>query len=194
MLRADNCTCVSRNDFNLADIGPLVYEHPQSSRFHKKEVNCVSLNERITSVDKLRSWTDKIPFHYEYTAGVAGEKFLRGLREGKILASECPKCRRRYLPPKMYCVDCFVGLKKYREVGPPGMVSAVTESYVDFQGRRLKSPRTYVYVTYSGVTGGLVQRAEGKGLRFGDKVTPKFKPSAMRTGSLLDFEFVRITV
>jgi uncharacterized OB-fold protein len=153
----------------------------------------LSLGERITSVDKLRSWTDQIPFHYEYTAGVAGEIFLRGLKEGKILASECPRCRRSYLPPKMYCVDCFVPLEKYKEVGPEGTVTALTESYVDFDGKRLRTPRTFAYVTYRGVTGGLVQRAEGKGLKEGSRVAARFKPSSKRSGSMLDFEFVRVT-
>jgi uncharacterized OB-fold protein len=152
----------------------------------------VSLGERITSVDQLRAWTDQIPFHYEYTAGVAGEKFLRGLKDGRILASECPKCRRRYLPPKMYCVDCFVRLDRYREVGSRGTVVALTESHVDFSGKRLKSPRTFAYVTYSGVTGGLVQRVEGKGLKQGDKVVPRFKQASKRSGSMLDFEFARV--
>jgi hypothetical protein len=137
----------------------------------------------------LRSWTDQIPFHYEYTAGVAGEKFLRGLQEGKVLVSVCPKCGKSFLPPRMYCVDCFVEAKKYKEAGPKGTVSALTESYVDFEGKRLVSPRIYAFVTYSGVTGGLVQVTSGRGLRVGSNVIPKFKPVPQRKGSMLDFEF-----
>jgi uncharacterized OB-fold protein len=148
------------------------------------------LSERITRVDELRSWTDQIPLHYEYTAGVAGEKFLRGLIEGKILAAKCNKCGKRYLPPKMYCVDCFVEIKKFRRVPLSGTVSAITESHVDFEGKRMAKPKVFVFVTYPGVTGGLVQAASGKGLRTGTKVTPRFKPASKRTGSLSDFEFV----
>ncbi len=148
------------------------------------------LNERIESVDQLRSWSDEIPFHYEYTAGVAGEKFLRGVKEGKILASKCQKCGRKYLPPKSYCVDCFAGIDSYVEVGPTGRVTALTESHVDFAGRRLSAPKAYVFVTFDGVTGGLVQAANGDGLKIGARVEPKFKPATKRTGSLLDFEFV----
>jgi uncharacterized OB-fold protein len=153
----------------------------------------LSLGERINRVDKLRSWTDQIPFHYEYTAGVAGERFLRGLKEGKILAAECPRCRRSYLPPKMYCVDCFVKLERYRVLGQEGTVTAVTESHVDFEGNRLKSPSTFAFVTYRGITGGIIQRVEGKGIKTGDKVTPRFKPASKRSGSMLDFEYVRPT-
>jgi uncharacterized OB-fold protein len=153
----------------------------------------MSLGERITSVDRLRSWTDQIPFHYEYTAGVSGEKFFRGIQEGKIIASRCRKCGKSYLPPKSYCVDCFAPIETYREVGPEGKVAALTESYVAFDGRRLKTPRTFVFVSFRGVTGGLVQVATGRGLEVGAAVVPKFKPASKRTGSLLDFEFARVS-
>jgi hypothetical protein len=145
--------------------------------------------ERITRVDRLRSWTDQIPFHYEYTAGVAGERFLRGVKEGKILAAECPSCGKSYLPPKMYCVNCFVATEKYREVGPTGVVSAVTESHVGFDGRRLNKPQQFVFVRFKGVTGGLVQR--GEGLRKGDRASARFRPESRRKGSLRDFDFVK---
>ena len=56
------------------------------------------IGERIESVEDVMQWTDTIPFHYEYTAGVAGEKFLRGLIEGKILAGYCPSCEESSLP------------------------------------------------------------------------------------------------
>jgi len=181
-----------QNDFNLIPVRTKADAPRSSSQDGRKEFD-LSLGERITSVDKLRSWTDQIPFHYEYTAGIAGERFLRGLKDGRILVSECPRCRRSYLPPKMYCVGCFVPLEKYKEVGLEGTVMALTQSCVDFDGRRLRAPRTFVYVTYRGVMGGLVQRAEGKGLKEGSKVTPRFKPASKRSGSMLDFEFVRVT-
>jgi uncharacterized OB-fold protein len=148
------------------------------------------LSERITRVDKIRTWPDQIPLHYEYTAGVAGEKFLRGVQQGKILGSACSRCGKVYLPPKMYCIDCFERIERFTEVRLPGTISGLTESYVAFDGARLKKPRTLVYVTFRGVTGGLVQSASGPGLSMGGKVVPKFKAALKRTGSLLDFEFV----
>ncbi len=146
------------------------------------------LNERITSVDEFRAWTDKIPLRYQYTAGVAGEKFLRGLQDGKILAAKCAKCGKSYLPPKMYCVDCFVPISVYYEVGPEGRVGALTESHVDFHGNKLPSPVSIAFITFKGVTGGLIHRIDGEGPRIGTKVVPKFVPRSARKGSLLDIE------
>ncbi len=144
--------------------------------------------DRMTSVGALRSWTDQIPFHYEYTAGVAGERFLRGLKEGRILASVCGECGKRYVPPKMYCTDCFAEAKRYVEVGPRATVAALAESHFDFEGRRLAKPTTFAFLTFKGATGGLVHYAAGKGLEIGSAVEARFRPGKARKGSLLDIE------
>jgi uncharacterized OB-fold protein len=146
------------------------------------------LNERITSTDEMRAWTDKIPLRYEYTAGLAGERFLRGLKEGKLLAGRCKKCGKTYLPPKSYCVECFAAIEEFVTVGPRGTVAALTESWVDFQGRRMKNPSTFAFVMFKGVEGGIIQRAEGKSLRIGSAVEPRFAPESARKGSLADIE------
>ena len=151
------------------------------------------LGERITSVEKLRSWTDQIPLHYEYTAGVAGEKFLRGIQQGKILASRCRKCGKSYLPPKAYCVDCFAKVDDYVSVGPEGKVAAVAETFVGFDGRELEDPKTFVFVTFRGVTGGLVQAAAGRGLKIGDRVVALFRQGSKRKDSLPSYEFARVS-
>jgi len=51
---------------------------------------------------------DKPKARYSYTAGQALSVFLNGLKEGKILGRKCNKCGRIYVPPRMYCEDCFV--------------------------------------------------------------------------------------
>lgn len=145
------------------------------------------LQERISSADLLRSWTDRIPFEYEYTAGVAGEKFLRGLQLGKVLASRCGNCGKMYLPPKMYCVDCFLEIRNYRDVGSRASVGAIAKSHVDFEGKRLERPRTFAFIVFEGVTGGLVHYAVGdEKITIGAKVKPKFKPPGQRKGTMLD--------
>lgn len=146
------------------------------------------MRERITNVDELRTWKDKIPFHYEYSAGVAGEKFLRGLKQGKILAAKCPECGKRYLPPKMYCVDCFEEIGDFEEVGPAGKVAGITEAYVDFEGKAVSEPRQFAFITFKGVTGGLIHRLVGEGLRVGSNVIPRFAESSKRVGALTDIE------
>jgi hypothetical protein len=141
----------------------------------------------------MRSWRDKIPLHYEYTAGLAGEKFLRGIQEGRILASRCPKCGTRYLPPKAYCVKCFDRITTYRDVGPTGKIAALAESFVNFDGTRRKVPELMAFITFGESHGGLIHRVVGKkGVKVGSKVSPKFRPKSKRTGSLSDIEGFRL--
>ncbi len=146
------------------------------------------INERISDVGKLRGWKDSLPLHYEYTAGVAGERFLRGLQQGKILAARCKECGKMYVPPKAYCVDCYVAINEYREVGPRGRIGGVTTSHEDFQGRKTTTSRTFAFVTFKGVTGGLIHYAGGEGLKVGSEVTARFRPAGERKGTLLDIE------
>jgi uncharacterized OB-fold protein len=140
------------------------------------------IEERIDSVADVRQWTDSIPFQYEYTAGVAGEKFLRGLISGKLMAGYCPSCKESSLPARIYCVRCYGEITKYVKVGPVGKVKAVT-SAKNGSGDAL----AFVYVTFKDVRGGIVHRLLGKA-RAGSEVVPKFKPRSERTGSILDIQ------
>lgn len=173
----------------LSGVGPETYDRgigPARSEL------LMPLGERMESVDQARFWKDTIPLRYEYTAGLAGEKFLRGLQEGRLLASRCPKCGTKYMPPKAYCVACYVRIGTFSEVGPVGTVTALAESYVGFDGSRLARPVMFGYITFKGTSGGLVHRVSGKGLAVGSSVSPRFKPKSMRKGSLLDIEEFRV--
>lgn len=123
---------------------------------------------------------DAIPLHYEYTAGVAGEKFLRGLMEGRVLAGRCEVCGITALPARMYCVECYSPIEKLVRAGPIGVVRAVAKQ-VDDSGK----PEAFAFVEFTGVKGGLVHRLIG-GARVGSKVRPKFKPKAERKGAMSD--------
>jgi uncharacterized OB-fold protein len=145
------------------------------------------MEERIDTVEDIRQWVDSIPLRYEYTAGVAGERFFRGLMAGKILAGYCSNCRKASLPPRIYCVKCFGEIGKYVRVRPIGRVSAMTTTRSGQDGKVLDHPVTFGYITFDGVSGGILHRIVGKA-RVGSAVKPRFKPRRDRTGSILDIE------
>ncbi len=126
----------------------------------------------------MRQWADSIPFHYEYTAGVAGEKFLRGLADGKILAGYCPGCGETWIPLRMYCLLCYGEISRAVSVGRVGRAKAVTSGGGD---------GAFVFVTFKGVRGGLVHRLIGRA-RVGSEVAAKFRPKRQRTGSIDDIQ------
>jgi uncharacterized OB-fold protein len=132
------------------------------------------ITERLDAASSVRAWRDKIPLHYEYTAGVAGEKFLRGLKEGRILAGRCGECGVTSLPLRMYCVDCYSEVVKSFRVAPVGVVRAVT-----------RGAKTFAYVEFEGVKGGLVNALIGPA-RVGSRVAVVFRPKSQRTGAISD--------
>ncbi len=68
----------------------------------------------------------KIPIHFPYDAGKAGEWFIQGLRGERILGSRCEACAKVFVPARSFCASCFspLGEEALREVGPCGTVVA----------------------------------------------------------------------
>ncbi|MCH1771028.1 MULTISPECIES: Zn-ribbon domain-containing OB-fold protein [Metallosphaera] len=137
---------------------------------------------------------------YSYTAGQALSTFLRGLREGKILGRKCPRCGRIYVPPRMYCEDCFYPTSQWVEVKDEGVVMTAVASFISWTRDRLEepeivgtirlfpsSPRDYVYP-------GLFHRIccsydDVKDMRImGKTVRARWRPAEKRTGSIDDIE------
>ena len=41
-----------------------------------------------------------IKVEYQYTAGLAQSRFLKGIAEGRFLGQRCPACHKVYVPPR----------------------------------------------------------------------------------------------
>ncbi len=145
------------------------------------------------------AWRDSIRLHYEYTAGVAGEAFLRALIEGRIVASKCARCGEIRVPPRIYCLQCQERTRIDVELLQSGRIAALSTAHLGENGARLaaKSRPTFGYVTFEGVSGGITHRILSEGrrdARVGDPVTPLFVPREQRKGSILDLEGFRTAV
>jgi uncharacterized OB-fold protein len=141
---------------------------------------------------RIVAWKDSIPLRYEYTAGVAGEAFLRGLKEGRLVASKCARCGEVRIPPRTYCLECGARTRLDVEMFHIGRIAAISTAYAGGRGGRT----TFVHVTFAGVSGGLVHRilhAGGRAPKVGDPAIPVFSPKEARRGSLLDIQGFRTT-
>jgi hypothetical protein len=128
------------------------------------------------------------PIHFRYTAGLAGEKFFREIKENAgLIASRCLKCGLNYLPPRIYCERCLSRLEEYVPVENVGVVSAFTSCRYDSEGKELHEPVTLALVRFPSAHGGLVHRVKGS-VAVGDKVRIVFREKSSRTGSILDIE------
>lgn len=119
----------------------------------------------------------KIPVTNLYTAGIAGEAFLRALKErGEILGSPCGACGIVYVPARLFCERCFAELKEQRPVGPEGVVESFT----------VCGDQTALLVRLDGAGTLLMHRLLGTPVAIGARVRAELLPRAKRTGSILD--------
>lgn len=131
--------------------------------------------------------------HYRYTYGVAGERFFRELKErAHLLASTCPKCKKRFLPPSLYCEDCFVEMIEYGPVTGPGTVDSFTVLHDSLEERPLPEPIVAAFVRFDGIAGGLLAPLKGiapQQVRIGLKVKPVIE-TRQPTGSIRDLAWI----
>lgn len=151
--------------------------------------------ERLQKLDEVRAWRGSIPIENQYTAGIAGEKFLRTLKDqGLLLAARCPEHNIRYLPPPLYCEQCFRELNEFIELEPRGTVDTFTVLHRDLDGNELHSPQILAFVRITGSDGGLVHflgKVRPQEVTIGQSVKAVLLPPAERQGSILDIRYFR---
>jgi uncharacterized protein len=145
--------------------------------------------EKITNPERVRTVEGEIPVRHRYTAGVAGDRFFRALRDrGEILGTPCDACGVTYVPGRMFCERCFAALEEWITVGPGGTLASFTAVHVDLDGSPMSEPAWVGLVTLDGATTGFVHRLQPNGTEpvIGARVEAVFEPKAKRTGSIND--------
>ena len=129
---------------------------------------------------------------YFYSAGVAGDRFFKNLmKKGSFLASRCPECEMVYVPPRLYCEDCFCEIPdtEWKEVPARGWVRLYTQVMIDAHGEKLKEPRTIALIDIEGTDGsmlGIVKLKDPEQELWGLKVKAVLRPKKEREGTLKD--------
>jgi uncharacterized OB-fold protein len=155
--------------------------------------------QRITNNEGIRLWRDRIPLEYKYTAGIAGERFLQLLKQAKIQGSFCRSCGKTFLPPKIFCKDCFVQVIEWKEIPTENAYvysfTTVKKTNGEAPGSKRDGDATIALVKFEGVEGGLLGKLKPgrEEPRIGMKVKPVFKPKDQRTGQLSDIEYFEKT-
>lgn len=146
--------------------------------------------EQTNSVDDLTNWKGHMEADYRYTAGPIGDTFFTLLQEDEtFVANTCPDCGQTYLPPRLYCEDCFVEIpEEFEEVPGTGTVGTYTVARIDTNERQLDEPRVLALVEMDGADTSLLHEidVEPRAVATGMRVEPSFKPSDEREGRLTD--------
>ncbi|MEF8874618.1 MAG: Zn-ribbon domain-containing OB-fold protein [Candidatus Thermoplasmatota archaeon] len=147
--------------------------------------------EKITDPRDLTQWKGNMEAHYLYTSGQAGEDFFDGLKEGNIIANECPECGTVYVPPRLYCEDCFVEIPAdYMELEGTGTIDCYTIAKVDTYDEELENPEIWAIIKMDGADSGFTHKvdADPDEVEAGDKVKAVLKPEGEREGKITDIE------
>lgn len=149
--------------------------------------------QKIDRTEEVTNLSGEIPIHHRYTAGVAGEWFFRAMKDEKvIMASECPVCQRSFLPPKMYCEECFERTTDWYSVEGPGYVRSFTVLHLSMEEEPLETPEVVGLISWNGIEGGLFHRLivnEGEQVVAGMLVEPVWAET--RSGGVTDILYFR---
>ena len=144
---------------------------------------------------RLRHYPGHLEPEYAYTLGIAGERFFREIKENaRIMGAKCKKCGRIYVPPKLYCEECFEKLEEWVDVGTKGTVYTFTIAFLDEHGEKLEKPEIYALIKFKGTYGGIVHRlgeVKPENVRIGMKVQAVFKPLTERKGTINDIAYFK---
>lgn len=158
----------------------------------------MTFNEKFQKATDVRHWLGDMEVdHYLYTAGIAGERFFKALRDrGVLLGARCECCMITYVPPRIYCERCFqeLGEDQYKDVGLRGRVQSFTVARLDKEGRKLPKPEIFALIDFGpGITlllhklGGIIPEEVKVGL----EVEAVLKPKEQREGKITDIEYFR---
>jgi uncharacterized protein len=134
---------------------------------------------------------------YSWAAGIAVGRFLEELKNGRIIARKCNRCKRILVPPRMFCEDCFRTTDDWVYVKDTGVVNTYSISHVAADASRIKEPLYVAVINIDGASplmgflhllGGVKSEKE---IKVGMKVQAVWKPEAERTGSILDIKYFK---
>ena len=117
--------------------------------------------------------TTPIRVEYQYTAGLAQSRYLKGISEGKFLGQRCPACQQVYVPPRGSCPTDGVATTDEVVLGNSGTVTTYCVVNVPFQGQSIEIPYICAQILLDGANiafMGLIQEVPADQVRMGMRV------------------------
>ena len=105
----------------------------------------IVLPEALRDVEPVRSIRTPARLEYQFTAGEATSRFLRGIAEKRILGERCGVCGNVILPPRGSCPIDGVPTTEQVELPDCGVVTTYCVVNVKFSGSAMELP--YVCAT-----------------------------------------------
>ena len=141
----------------------------------------------------LTVW-DEPKLEYAWDSGVAIGRYIRELKNGKIIARKCNGCRKILVPPRMHCEWCWRPTDSWEYVKDTGVINTFSLCYITWDMVKLKVPEIPAVIEIDGAAPGhgIMHKIGGvdpKKVKIGMKVKAVWKPAEERTGSILDIRY-----
>jgi uncharacterized OB-fold protein len=133
---------------------------------------------------------------YSWASGVAVGRFLSELKNGKLIARKCNKCKRILIPPRMFCEDDFRDTDEWVFVKDTGVVNTYSIAHVGTDAHRLSKPLFVAVINIDGASElmgflHLLGEVQEKDIKIGMKVQAVWKAPEERAGSILDIKYFK---
>lgn len=160
-------------------------------KYPGERVRTKSLREGRVAVTKWRPRAK-----YAWTAGPAMSRFVKELKDGRIIARKCHECGRIMVPPRMFCELCFRPTDEWVYVKDTGTINTYSVSYLAADASRLKEPILVAVIDLDGASKGMgilhhLGEVKQEDVKFGMKVRAVWKPPKERIGAITDIKYFK---
>jgi len=110
----------------------------------------VSLPERLSEVEPVRSISTFARLDYLYTPGRAASRFLREVEHKRLVGQRCPVCEKVYVPPRGSCPTDGVPTEEEVELGSSGTIVSFCVVNVPFMANLMDIPYVSALIQLDG--------------------------------------------
>jgi uncharacterized OB-fold protein len=155
----------------------------------------VGLKENDLEDNKVLTIAYQPRAKYAWATGVAIGTFLRGLKSGEILGTQCDHCGRIAVPPRMFCEWCFKRSESWIKLPDTGRVNTFSISYITTDTTRVKTPTipAVIEIDSAGSAGFLhiIGEAKPDEVKIGMRVKAVWADPKVRKGSITDIKYFK---
>jgi hypothetical protein len=138
----------------------------------------------------------KVWLAYDYVAGDYKARYLRALKDKKILGSKCSRTGKVFVPPLVNSPESFAPATEFVEVSDKGVITTFCVVNIPVIGRNLDLPYVAASVALDGADlsiFALIQEVRPEEVRMGMRVEAVWKPDGERHGDHEDILYFRPT-
>ena len=146
--------------------------------------------------DPVRYVDTTLHLPYHYVAGDCRARYLRGLKEGKILGSKCSKTGKVFVPPIIASPESFAPCDEIVEIADRGVITTFCVVRIPVIGRNVELPYVAASVALDGADisiYALIQECPPEEVRMGMRVQAVWKADGERQGDHEDIQYFRPT-